>query len=56
MTFHRFMIIPFLFELRTVLDWIFVKTSLTFFEWVRVESIYAQGDKHLIFETLNCQR
>lgn len=36
------MIIPFLFELRTVLDWIFVKTSLTFFEWVRVESIYAQ--------------
>lgn len=36
------MCIPFLFELRTVLDWIFVKTSLTFFEWVRVESIYAQ--------------
>lgn len=36
------MIFPFLFELRTVLDWMFVKTSLTFFEWIRVESIFAQ--------------
>jgi piezo-type mechanosensitive ion channel component 1/2 len=36
------MAIPLLFELRTVLDWIFVKTSLTFREWVQVEAIYAQ--------------
>ena len=36
------MAIPLLFELRTVLDWMFVKTSLTFYEWVRVEAIYAQ--------------
>lgn len=34
--------IPFLFELRTVIDWMFTDTSLLFTEWVRIESIYAQ--------------
>lgn len=37
------MLIPFLFELRVVIDWIFTPTSLTFAEWIRVESIYAQA-------------
>ena len=36
------MFTPFLFELRTVIDWMFTDTSLLFSEWVRVESIYAQ--------------
>lgn len=36
------MFVPFLFELRTVLDWMLVKTSLKFREWVLVESILAQ--------------
>lgn len=36
------MLTPFLFELRTVIDWMFTNTSLLFTEWVRVESIYAQ--------------
>lgn len=36
------MIIPFLFELRTLIDWTFTSTSLTFFEWMKVETIFAQ--------------
>lgn len=36
------MLTPFLFELRTVIDFMFTETSLTFAEWVRVEAIYAQ--------------
>lgn len=33
--------IPFLFELRTVLDWTFIPTTLDFFDYLRVEDIYA---------------
>lgn len=40
--FKVFMAIPFLFELRTLIDWTFTPTSLAFPEWVRVETIYAQ--------------
>lgn len=36
------MLTPFLFELRTVIDWMSTETSLVFSEWVRVEAIYAQ--------------
>jgi hypothetical protein len=39
--FKIFFVIPFLFELRTLIDWTFTPTSLTFAEWVRVEMIYA---------------
>lgn len=39
----RYMLIPFLFELRTVIDWMFTNTSLLFSEWVKVESIHAQA-------------
>lgn len=42
--------IPFLFELRSIIDWMFTPTSLKFYEWVRVESIYAQ-----VFE-IKCNR
>lgn len=37
------MIIPFLFELRTLIDWTCTATSLTFKEWIRIETIYAQA-------------
>lgn len=40
--FYRFMLTPFLYELRTLTDWIFTDTSLTFPEWLNVESIYAK--------------
>jgi len=34
-------IIPFLYELRTILDWTFIPTTLDFFDYLRVEDIYA---------------
>jgi hypothetical protein len=33
--------IPFVYELRTLLDWTVTKTSLTFFEWLKCEDIYS---------------
>jgi len=33
--------IPFVYELRTLLDWTVTKTSLAFFEWLKLEDIYA---------------
>lgn len=36
------MLIPFLYELRLLFDWLCIPTSLTFFEWMRIEVIYAQ--------------
>jgi len=36
------MLTPFLFELRIVIDWMFTPTSLTFGEWLKVETIFAQ--------------
>lgn len=44
------MTVPFLFELRTLIDWTFTSTSLTFFEWMKVETIFAQ-----VFQ-LKCMR
>ncbi|XP_070509149.1 piezo-type mechanosensitive ion channel component-like [Chironomus tepperi] len=40
--FKIFMAIPFLFELRTLIDWTFTSTSLSFSEWMKVETIFAQ--------------
>ena len=34
------MALPFLWELRVVLDWTFDTTSLTLFEWLKIEDIY----------------
>ncbi|CAG9311917.1 PIEZO2_2 [Blepharisma stoltei] len=34
--------LPFVFELRTVIDWSLTKTSLVFFDWLRFEDINAQ--------------
>ncbi|XP_021922171.1 piezo-type mechanosensitive ion channel component-like isoform X2 [Zootermopsis nevadensis] len=35
-----FMLVPFLFELRTVLDWLCSDTSLLVFEWLKMEHIF----------------
>lgn len=34
--------IPFVYELRTLLDWTITKTTLSFYEWLKLEDVYAQ--------------
>jgi piezo-type mechanosensitive ion channel component 1/2 len=45
--FHNFVIFkiyrltPFLFELRTLCDWAFSETSLTLFQWIKLDEIHS---------------
>ncbi len=39
MAFHVFQAIPFLFELRELLDWSCTATTLTLFDWLKLEDI-----------------
>ncbi|XP_044597083.1 piezo-type mechanosensitive ion channel component isoform X3 [Cotesia glomerata] len=39
--FKGFMLIPFLFELRAVMDWIWTDTSMTVMDWFKMEDIFA---------------
>lgn len=45
--FHNFVIfkvyrlMPFLFEIRTLCDWAFSETSLTLFQWIKLEDIHS---------------
>ena len=39
--FTSFQAIPFLLELRSVLDWVCTDTTLTLFHWLKMEDIYA---------------
>ncbi|XP_063932118.1 piezo-type mechanosensitive ion channel component isoform X3 [Zophobas morio] len=39
--FKAFMAVPFLFELRTVMDWMWTDTSMTVFDWIKMEDIFA---------------
>jgi len=35
--------IPFIFEIRCLLDWTVTDTTLTFFRWLKFEDIYASN-------------
>ncbi|VEN64255.1 unnamed protein product, partial [Callosobruchus maculatus] len=39
--FKGFMLVPFLFELRTCMDWMWTETSMTVFDWIKMEDIFA---------------
>lgn len=39
--FKVFMFVPFLFELRAVMDWIWTDTSMTLMDWFKMEDIFA---------------
>ncbi|XP_038211570.1 piezo-type mechanosensitive ion channel component-like [Zerene cesonia] len=39
--FRGFMAVPFLFELRTLMDWIWTDTSMTLMDWLKMEDIFA---------------
>lgn len=48
--FKVYMLTPFLFELRALMDWIWTDTSMPLFEWLKMEDIFAN-----IYE-LKCSR
>jgi len=40
--FKAFFYIPFLFEVKTFIDWTFTKTSLKIWEWFTFETVYSE--------------
>lgn len=40
--FFRFMMIPFVFELRAIMDWMWTDTSMSLMEWLKMEDIFSQ--------------
>lgn len=49
-SFRLFMSVPFLFELRTLMDWIWTDTSMSLSDWMKMEDIFSH-----IFQ-LKCER
>ncbi|XP_037894241.1 piezo-type mechanosensitive ion channel component isoform X3 [Glossina fuscipes] len=39
--FKIYLLMPFLFELRTILDWLCIETTMTLFEWLKMEDMFA---------------
>lgn len=66
--FKGFMAVPFLFELRTIMDWMWTDTSMTIFDWLKMEDIWAhifllkvrlheKSDRHLSYDLhFQCSR
>lgn len=50
--FKVFMIIPFLFELRTLMDWVWTDTSMTLFDWLKMEDIFVNVYQLKVSRTL----
>ena len=40
--FQVYRAVPFLFELKTILDWTVTRTALSLFQWIKFEDIYAK--------------
>lgn len=40
-SFNIYRALPFLYELRSVIDWTFTSTSLDIFQWFKMEDAYA---------------
>lgn len=40
--YFRFMMIPFVFELRAIMDWMWTDTSMSLMEWLKMEDIFSQ--------------
>ncbi|XP_055851574.1 piezo-type mechanosensitive ion channel component isoform X3 [Episyrphus balteatus] len=41
-SFKFYMQVPFLFELRTILDWVCTDTTMTLFDWLKMEDIFSE--------------
>ena len=41
-TLYSYFIVPFLYELRNVMDWVWTDTALSLYHWMEVEDIFAK--------------
>lgn len=46
------MVVPFLFELRTLMDWIWTDTSMNLMDWLKMEDIFASVFLLKVFDLL----
>ncbi|XP_063226263.1 piezo-type mechanosensitive ion channel component-like isoform X4 [Bacillus rossius redtenbacheri] len=44
--FKVYLLVPFLFELRTLMDWMWTDTSMTLFDWLKLEDIFNNIFQH----------
>ena len=38
----RYLLVPFLYELRNVMDWVWTDTALSLYHWMEVEDVFAK--------------